>query len=391
MSKNLLPTKGKQYLKNASKKLSNDDIDEQNHILKTNETSKKIRNHKRTSIYDDTLTQVSNNMNDYYNSKLDYLNEHKKLYVNEHNEDALYDPQIEFSKSIGEIENNIITYKTYYINIDSRYRQKEKVFVLDTTYYLQNKPFILTKDSTKLFIKQPIHPFNQGDKIMIKGLSPITKQYMYDPLNVNTKYNNILFVEGFDYALIKETHNINKTSDLNFFCSISNFTNPPDNEYCGNIPLSFINSVHQIILSIDSDVIFTDNKDNMTELNTYTTDYNPNYFFIKLPYPFQYLNNTSNAISTQTRGFNIVYYYYYNIPIYYFNAQNPVSIYNKNEYYIISDITNNGYYIDLGIYPYWNTEENEQVFGGNNILVNKINNIKYSWPESNNYTIPMKQ
>lgn len=386
MSTTKLPFKERQYSSNVGGKteLNNDQINSQIHSLQTNdaEINKPIRKKKTHNVYNDSLEQVINSGNQYNDDKLDYLDEHRKLYVNEHGPEVLYDPAIELEKKRGSIQNNVVRFFDYYINVDSRNRQLTKNYILNKTNKLNDNPFKLEKGNSLIYISHPHNNFSNNDKITINGFSAIVNNFIYEPL-VPLK-NIIIFKEGLDYVLIKQKHDISETSQDTFYCSISDFTNPPSNLYFGNIPITFINGTHEIILSIGEGIYFNDGQNNIEAV------FNPLYFYIKLPYAYKTGSvEDGTALSNKARSLTLTLYYIYNIPIYLFNAGYPTTIYRSNEYYTIANVTDDGYYINVEATAYWEDNDIYKNIGGNNIYVNRIKTIINDYSNPNSYSIKL--
>jgi hypothetical protein len=364
--------------------LNQDDIKNQNKALILNERKKhsKIKKPINTNNFADNLEQITNTHNIYQDDKINYFSNHKKEYVNEGDLNDIYNPITEEQRKKGLINNNITRFNTHYINIDSQYRQIKKSIKLGDKYILSNNPFKLEYEKSIIYITHPNHTFNIKDKITIEGIESPTYRYVFDHSNFK---DPIEFNDDFKYALIKQEHNISEISQSIFYCGIQNFTNPPNNIYIGNIPLTFINQNHKIILSIPNKT-FT-----MHDGTIITCDYDPSHFFIELPYDYKtYIGD--NSISTNTRVFELKLYYINNIPIHKLNASYPTNIYRSNNYYVITNIDNNGYYIDTFVFAYWNKINITDIYrniGGDHVRITKVEDFNNGYPEPNKYTIKL--
>lgn len=402
MSLNSLPIQSKQYtnlIGGNNNPITQDNINQQLSVLDNNKRKDKIKRNKQNHIYNNSEEQIINSNNQYFDDKLDYLNEHKKFYVDEVNKIDLYDPTIENERTKNLLKNKVIKFTDHYIEINSRDRNRIKKFNIEKEYHLSSNPLCLTASSNLVYINHPNHDFKKYDKIFIKGISA---QTYYQPFIISADNENIvmsmLFVEGCNYALIKLNHSISNKSLNTYYCSISDLSNPPNNIYIGNIPITYLNNTHKIYLSVpiinNVPIIFTD------PFNQYnSSEFNENIFYIKLPYNYKSSTPESgNDISTETRNYKINLYYYYGIPIYELNAGYPVTLYQQNEYYTIKNIDKNGYYIQIKNKPIWidniinSTDHmiaatNVKYIGGDNVIITKIKSIEHNYPNTNDYTI----
>lgn len=381
----------KSYLQNSNiggiNELTQNDIKNQKKVLHNEQNKyKKTKNVINTNNFENDLEQVINSHNAYQNNKINYLDTHKKEYVNEGDLNELYNPIIEEQRKKGLIENNLTRFTSHYINIDSSFRQINKSIKLGEHYTLSNNPFQLEYDKSTIYINHPNHSFLSKDKITIEGIEPISYNYVFDYLNFS---NPIEFNDGVKYALIKQEHNINEKSQLVFYCEIQNFTNPPNNIYIGNIPLTFINKTHKIILSLIDKGI---NTFTLKDGTVVSCEYDPYRFYIELPYNYKKYDVGDNAISSNTRTFELKLYYINNIPIYKFNAAFPTNIYRSNNYYTIKSVDKDGYYIDTFVSAYWNKfniTDNYRYVGGNHVRITKVEDFNNGYPEPNQYTIKL--
>ncbi len=356
---------------------------EQINALNHNKQENKIRkNLIQPSIYNDSEEQLINANNKYIQDKLNYINEHHKVDVSNTDESDLYDPIIEYDKQHNLIKDNLVQFYDYYIEINSKNREKELKINIDEEYLLSNNPFKIINNSNRIYIDLPENSnINQDDKILIQGIPAQTKTLQYSILNDNNYI--IILKENEKYAMIKYNHQLDNTININYYCEIENLTNPPDNIYIGNIPLTYLNGIHKILLSISEDIIFKDNN------NEYPAIYDENRFYIELPYkyiPGTVEDRTIN--SAMTRNFNLKLYYINNIPIYKLNAGYPQSEYQENIYYNVNIDEYNKYYFEIDMKINLKNEDYLKI-GGDNVKISKIQNINYSNTNPNNYTIKL--
>lgn len=382
MSKFLLPKQRKQYTTfndNSNIQQTKTQID----ALNSNKSDVQIRKHYNPAIYNNSEEQIINGNNQYIQDKLNYLNEHKKQYVSDVNISDLYDPLIEYDRQRNLIQDKLIQFQDYYIEINSRNRETELKINIDSEYKLSSNPFTLTKGTNTIYINHKNHNFKKDDKIMIQGFTAQTFTRIYEPLN-NNNYS-IIFNDNLKYIMIRYSHGLSNTTNKDYYCSIEDLTNPPNNIYIGNIPLTFLNGTHKILLSVSEDIIFKD-----IDNNEYPAIYSPDRFYIELPYKYVSGTVTENTInSSMSRNYKLKLFYIYNIPILELNAGYPQTEYQQNNYYIINSADNNGYTIKINTSADWLDDTITKNIGGDNIRIIKIKNIENNYPNTNNYTIKL--
>lgn len=360
-----------------SEPLNDTAINNQNHIIDRNnrESHKKIPDKNNNSVFDSNLEQTIFSHNAYNNHKIHYLQNHlSENVINDYPYDV-YNPIIEEQYRQGLIANNIPRLNEFYINIDSRFRNKNKSIEISKFFSLSNNPITLYLDSNTIFIHHPNHPFNVEDKITLEGVEAQTNTVSFIYSDGDSEI--LVFTEGSKYVKVNLKHNINVLSTDDFYCEIIDFSNPPNNIYVGNIPLTYINKTHKIILSINGDPVCND------------------YFYIQLPYAYK--KNTDYQLSTETRNFKIKLFYYYNIPIHHLNAGFPNTIYKSSNYHIIKKITDDGYFIDIPSSAFWNninsSKNNSNAssldIGGNHVRIGAVKFFNPGYPEPNEYSIKL--
>lgn len=326
----------------------------------------------QTGIYGDGLEQIVASSNLQKERTNHYLNNKNNEYVNTGDSRKIYDPIIEKKNNDGLLNNTSPKLINYFLNIDSLNRRLNSLVTYQGPQIrLANNSIKLTKNNSIIYINYPNHNLNREDKIELGG---ITKQNNTVAYNVNEP--NLIFLDY--YIQVNQKHNINPNSEDIFYCEILNFTNPSlSNQllsFVGNIPITFINNIHEIVLS--------DSKYNLEE--------SPDYFFIALPY--KYIPSSNYPLSTSTRSFILNLFYIDNIPIHKLNAKYPITNYASSPYHVVKDIDSNGFYIDIYTKPFWiSTLENIKYVGGNNIVIRKIDKFENGYPEPNNYTIELSK
>ena len=342
-------------------KLTSNDNNYINQAKVLDRYNEQITSLKRNPTYRDDLSQITANNSIQRELINDYLQNQKNRYVNKDDPILHYNPIIEYNNNGGKISNTTIRFESHDINIDSSYRRKEpRITYSGNTRLLENNCLTLNNNSSLLYIQDNNHPYNINDKIILNGITPLK---LYVNSN-NLKFNNNSKKINIDIN-IKNDEDIFSDNFNNAYLEINNFTNldiySKNVNYVGNIPITIINNEHKF---------------NFTKNN--------NIIYIEFDLPFKYIENSNYPLSNIPRTFNIIFYFYANIPIYYLNAYYPTNNYAKNNYHIINKIDKNGYYIDLGIVSNKTIEK-----FGKNISVRKIYEFEKGYEEPNDYVIEL--
>lgn len=278
-----------------------------------------------------------------------------------------YDPYFEYiyKKNLNSINTQIVQNKTY-INIDSANRIIKPSINISKYYKLTNNPLYFTDNSNffQISLNEADKYFEIGDKISLEGFK------FYE-----IKYKNI------NFFFTNQSNQVILDIDPNFSITIPYYNitieiigvNNNDLTYFKNIPLSVINQVQKISLTVI-------NNDKKLTFN--------------LPLTFYTNNVVDNVLISDCI---IKYYYLGNYPINYINANYPLSIYNLIGYHIITDVNNQHLTIKLkntlslnnliNLEGVW--QNNTFITGGNTIQIGKIDNIISGYPKSSNYTIQL--
>lgn len=297
-----------------------------------------------------------------------------------------YDPIADWEDSQGLTRKSRSRLTINYLHIDSSLRQINPIITQGEFYTLEPNPITSTVLNTDLFISHPNHSFSVGDKITIDGLAPVNYQLLFDP-NITTpllQFFSVTDQTGAEYSYIQVNypHGIpEKYSDdsylTNLYCEIQGFTNKqtPTNEFneqfYGDIPLTFINKVHNFFLKKELMSPFLD------------LQYSPNCFYIELPYKYQ---DSPGIKSTLTCYINLLFYFVNGIPLNQINAKYPTDIYHSTSYQVISRVTSTGYYITLNT-----TAFSSGSFGGSNVQIGTVADFKGGYMEPNQYTIDLEK
>lgn len=297
-----------------------------------------------------------------------------------------YDPIADWEDSQGLTRKSRSRLTANYLHIDSSLRQINPVITQGEFYTLLSNPITSTVLNNNIFISHPNHSFNIGDKITIDGLAPVNHQLLFDPSIVTPLLQFFSSTdqtdEEYSYIQVNYPHGIpEEYSDdsylTNLYCEIQGFTNKqtPTNtfneQFYGDIPLTFVNKVHSFFLKkeLTSPVL--------------TLPYSPNCFYIELPYKYQ---ETPGVPSTATCYINLLFYFINGIPLNQINAKYPVDIYHSSSYQVISQVTSAGYYITLNT-----TAFSSGSFGGLNVQIGTVADFRGGYVEPNQYTVDLEK
>jgi len=282
-----------------------------------------------------------------------------------------YDPIGDYLYKKGDRNFSSITrYKTHYINIDSRLRQKNPVYKrLD---YVQMPPNCLTltnnSDILEIYINNAII-LSPNDKISLKGLYNNTVKLRI--LSTNTFFE---FTISSNYVKVNYPHGLyfNNLDDLltydsnDMFIEFSGITgNAFNNTFIGNIPVNSLNNVQRVYLYNPED-------------NSHSND----YFFIKLVRPFSGLSAIPD-----TMDIKLTYYYTTGIANNNINSQYPVNNLNAQGYLLIDSVSSDNKYAYVKLKKTSHFNNSKLSFGGNNICISLLSEIYSGYPNPTNYTI----
>ncbi len=332
-----------------------------------------------------------------------------------------FDPYLNYLNTKGLYSDNVkVRYNVEYVNIDSLNRNKIPKNIPSLIYDLSSNP--LSINNTKLNISlsaAQISKVNVGDKFSLTNVQPVEKIYSaydddkntiltfykdknYIQVNINPNVNTVnnlnLYEKYFDTSKVfvrisgvqgVKNNNYFEIQNIRPYDAAANNTynkiiqenNDPYTSYIGNIPISFINSQHQIYLLPPNEV---------------NVLFDPNKFYILLPYASDGTNIVSNS-NQANNNYNITFIFdHYNfIPLNEINADYPINSEHIKGYHVVNYINYTYNYIQTDIYPpidsnlintanyYYNN------FGGDNIYLNIIDKIEYAYPNQNNYTIDL--
>ncbi len=241
------------------------------------------------------------------------------------------------------------------INVDSRYRNKDPKNVIEKFITLSN-PFILTPNSNQIRINMPLnHGFNTDDYITITNIIPekITLRASSLTLKKNSSY---LYINHANHGFFGSNNLIR----------ISNIQNAnPTDYFIGNIPLSIINSTHNIILIETNGVLDYDNY--MIDLKIYS---NNDY------------NYTENSFDIEILTLN-------GIHIKYINASYPIDNNVLQGYHIVKEVSPR--YIKIEVGALANNMDCSKALGNNDIIIGLIKSTISGYPEPDFYKFELKK
>jgi hypothetical protein len=301
-----------------------------------------------------------------------------------------YDPFLHYLNEKGLYDKNTkIRYNVDYVVIDSTYRNKISNNIVNNYNKLKNNSLSIKKNMIYIKIEpSEIQNYNIGDKISITDLKPFDQIY-----RSSTTGNTIItFIAGKSYIQVNMNPNTNVSQYINYVnvdttnvkVTISGIKgvktvgfinyNDDNSAFIGNVPISFINSEHQIYITPPGTLITPQ----------------PNIFYVLMPYISDGTNIATNSIYNITFSFN----HYNFIPINQINANYPINSNQLNGFQLIKEIGYN--YITFEIYPPLdldnpNNSEYEFLNFGTCIYIGKIEQTVIGYPSQNDYTISLNK
>lgn len=224
------------------------------------------------------------------------------------------------------------------IYIDSKNRNKfYKNILTEDIYYLDKNPISVKKNSNQLEIYIPNHNFFKDDLVIIEN---VISENIFDTFNVYLDINRI------------------KIDISSYIEKFRNFL-----EY-------------DIIFNIESNFIFNSLNVNVIQ-NNIPVEIEESMFLII------YLNtNYISTINLEILNLTFIFKDFNNIKLKNINSNYPIDENHSKGYQIISNVNDN--------YIYLNTDDTslkDGIFGGNNIMINKINFQIKGYENSNYYEI----
>lgn len=258
---------------------------------------------------------------------------------------------------------NYNNYKSVRINIDSTFRKKTPMHILNNKIFsLPKNPLTFKNNSRVVTINCPDHNLTIEDKIILKN---VVGENFYDDIKL-TFYKESNYVKIELNTIIHNIYSSDKLSN-DLFVNIRGVVGiTSTNNFLNNVPINLINKTHKIFL---------------TKSNTEVPDPNRKFFYIQIPVSAELSNPT---FIVPSKGVNFVFQNIGNIHINEINADYPISFHNsQGEINIFEIVDDNNIKINL-------TKESTRDIlntGGANITLIKIISTASAYPNSNNYKI----
>lgn len=288
-------------------------------------------------------------------------------------------------EGIQEYMNNY-SYKTSYVNIDSRFRTINPQNIIEMyATHLPDNPITTFIDEFRVQVNVPHHTFKIGDKIILQNI--VGKKIILN--------NPIYLISNYNYYMVRmDTHMLlpNYTNSDNYKIKVSLYEPATLNDRLfGNIPLNSIIGNHKIYVYDNNELFLPNSFRNRitTELNITVSDLINNYFFIELPINYININNNTQQF-TEFFNINKIFIFEFNniggINTYFLNANYPINALQYQPYHEIINITENTIEFNspaIAIY----SENN----GGTVVMIGKVINILEGYPDANNYMLSLKK
>jgi hypothetical protein len=260
---------------------------------------------------------------------------------------------------------NFNDYKVFKINIDSRFRKKIPMHILDNNIFtLPKDPLKFTRNSSVVTINCPNHGITLQDKIILKN---VVGESYFDNIKL-TFYKESTYVKIELDTVIHNLYVSDKVSIDLFvtFSGISGITST--NNFLNNIPINLLNKTHKIYL---------------IKSTTEVPDISRKYFYIQIPIAAE-LTNPTFIVSSSGVGF--IFQNIANIHINEINVDFPITFNNSRGQHSITEIidTNN-----LKITLNKDCSRDITATGGSNVTLIKIMSTSQAYPDANNYKIDL--
>jgi hypothetical protein len=301
-----------------------------------------------------------------------------------------YDPLSDFLFKRGLLDrNNVTRYYTQYLNIDSSLRNKLPHAMVEEWILLDKDPFLFTRGSDKLFIKQSPHNFQINDKISISGVKPIKRNLKIkvksiDASNQNGASTVLQFTHNSKYMTVNIPSKLVFNNDVSaatafdvtgLTVDIAGVKGFPGSAFIENIPINSINGTHQILLINPDD----------------PNNYSDTKFYIEL---IKAYSGEDNSFLPSDYNFTITFNYVGGVPLNELNAEYPIDPNNLKGYHLISGVAEDGsgYTITLSR-PAAALDPNSitTFSGGSDIYVAKVTDIEPGYPDPNHYIVKLEK
>lgn len=352
-----------------------------------------------------------------------------------------YDAFGEFLYKNGLLDrSNVTRYISYYLNVDSNFRNKIPKTLLQSNQWIQlnNNPIKFYQGTNIMNITIPNTHFNVNDQISISGMPIINKilRMKFTNLDNNITKNIIEFTNGSSIAKINFPHQMSfnglpqaittntngqiiyddnvanqyilNLDTSNLFIDISGIQGFRDENFINNIPISTLNTKHRVyIISPNANVKITpllnppSSVENANLIGSFVTiepPYSDNFFYIQLPFVY---NETVPYSITDNYNITITFNYYAGIPINNINAEYPINANTLSGFKVINYINEDGSYdiimpqnttgiINDGSSKFPPISHNMSV-GGNNMYAALVSQGQNAYLYPNHYVLNLEQ
>ena len=309
---------------------------------------------KNTTSIINEIPKISDNIVDDDIKKYIYFNDK----LNENNTTSINVPYNSESLFVHETRERVNR-----ILVDSTFRNRVPKNILDTKYYnIEENKISLYTINNEIGLENILrinfkNELTINDRIVIQNLKSIKVQ-LKNPISM---INNNPYIKIY-HPNHKLKNEYTKYNDI--YVSISNIIgNSSDLKFLNNIPITEINKIHKIYLTInEADIV------------------NVDYYYIKLSIiPLANFTDTNNIGTIEILNL-------YGVPLNFINSGYPLSNNQLVGYHTIINATS--YYIDIQLST--NIPLTTINIGSKCILYKVINSID-SYPDNNQYTITLKK
>ena len=256
---------------------------------------------------------------------------------------------------------NFNLYKSFRVNIDSSFRKKNPLHILN------NKIFTLPKNPLKFIINSrvvtlncPNHGLTIQDKIILKN---VVGETFYDNIKL-TFYKESNYVKIQLDTVIHNLFTSDQISD-DLYVTINGVSGiTSTNNFLNNVPINLLNKTHKIFL---------------IKSNTEVPDPNRKYFYIQIPVSAELTNPT---FIVSSKGVNFIFQNIGNIHINKINADYPISFNNTQGEINITEVIDTD---NIKITLKKECTRTITATGGDNVTLIKIISTATAYPNSNNY------
>ncbi len=367
----------------------------------------------------DTYSSQKNKISNPYQSGQTYHNDsntqnstnnkpNKDIYLNGMQD--RYDPYVGYLYDRGlipdaEQRRRLIT---NYIDINSAFRIKNAVINVDVEYALPPNPLTFTDGSNILHISVDPNNFNVNDPIT---LTNVVSRFSILRTIRGTLNGSALYTfeikPGFNFMKIWYDHHIplsytGETIQIIISGIIGNqLTVNMVPTFLGNVPVSTINTTHQVQLSVTqtdisgTETITSSSTNNILNITNNDPNYftpSPEYFFIMLPIGLQ----SSSSYTVTDYNFNLGFLSLEGIPLNVINTSSQINPNQLTSFHIIQSIDDTGINILLSNNAITDTDALNNVTstinsGGNFIIIGHVSEIINGYPDPNSYTVTLPE